>query len=156
MYWKDLFYFSKAEKQAVGILFVLIVLAVLLVLFKKDPATATIEEQQIIRESITSMHQADKTTPPKQVKLSKPNVKHTQTPQTVKNAPSTKKQPKKQWQNNYHTQNKYPKGTIIALNHADTLELKQIPGIASTYANRIVKFRNLLGGFYTEIGRAHV
>lgn len=33
------------------------------------------------------------------------------------------------------------------LNNADTTELKQIRGIGSTYANRIVKYRNLLGGF---------
>ncbi|HMM16146.1 MAG TPA: helix-hairpin-helix domain-containing protein, partial [Petrimonas sp.] len=33
------------------------------------------------------------------------------------------------------------------LNAADTAEWKKIPGIGSTFASRIVKYRNLLGGF---------
>lgn len=44
---------------------------------------------------------------------------------------------------------KYPEGTIIDLNTADTMELKKIPGIGSTYARQIVAYRNRLGGFYT-------
>lgn len=44
---------------------------------------------------------------------------------------------------------KYPEGTIIDLNTADTTELKKIPGIGSTYARQIVAYRNRLGGFYT-------
>lgn len=44
---------------------------------------------------------------------------------------------------------KYPEGTIIDLNTADTTELKKILGIGSTYARQIVAYRNRLGGFYT-------
>ncbi len=43
---------------------------------------------------------------------------------------------------------KYPKGTTIDLNKADTTELKMIPGIGSWRASRIVKYRQRLGGFY--------
>lgn len=39
-------------------------------------------------------------------------------------------------------------GETIELNTADTTTLKRIPGIGTAYANRIVKYRNLLGGFY--------
>lgn len=43
---------------------------------------------------------------------------------------------------------KYPEGTIIDLNKADTTELKKIPGIGSGIARMIVAYRNRLGGFY--------
>jgi DNA uptake protein ComE-like DNA-binding protein len=37
----------------------------------------------------------------------------------------------------------------VELNNADTTELLQLEGIGSVYANRIIKYRNLLGGFYS-------
>lgn len=43
---------------------------------------------------------------------------------------------------------KYPAGTIIELNSADTTELKKIPGIGSGIARMIVDYRRRLGGFY--------
>lgn len=43
---------------------------------------------------------------------------------------------------------KYPMGTIINLNSADTTELKKIPGIGSGIAKMIVAYRSRLGGFY--------
>ncbi len=43
---------------------------------------------------------------------------------------------------------KYPVGTVINLNLADTIELKKIPGIGSGIARSIVGYRRNLGGFY--------
>lgn len=43
---------------------------------------------------------------------------------------------------------KYPPGTVINLNQADTTELKKIPGIGSGIARMIVNYRKRLGGFY--------
>lgn len=43
---------------------------------------------------------------------------------------------------------KYPIGTMVNLNTADTTELKKIPGIGSVTARRIVTYRNRIGGFY--------
>lgn len=43
---------------------------------------------------------------------------------------------------------KYPEGTKVALNDADTTELKKIPGIGSGIARAIVAYREKLGGFY--------
>lgn len=48
----------------------------------------------------------------------------------------------------YVVQDKYPEGTVIDLNAADTTELKKIPGIGSAYARRIVRIREQLGGFH--------
>ena len=44
---------------------------------------------------------------------------------------------------------KYPEGTLIDVNQADTSELKKIPGIGSVIARKIVAYRNKLGGFYS-------
>lgn len=44
---------------------------------------------------------------------------------------------------------KYPAGTIINLNRADTTELKKIPGIGSGIARMIANYRQRLGGFYS-------
>lgn len=43
---------------------------------------------------------------------------------------------------------KYPIGTIVDLNKADTTELKKIPGIGSGIALMITAYRQKLGGFY--------
>lgn len=43
---------------------------------------------------------------------------------------------------------KYPAGTVVSLNRADTTELKKIPGIGSAIARMIVNYRTKLGGFY--------
>ena len=47
----------------------------------------------------------------------------------------------------YDTLMKYPPGTIIDLNQADTTELKKIPGVGSNIARMIVNYRERLGGF---------
>jgi competence ComEA-like helix-hairpin-helix protein len=44
---------------------------------------------------------------------------------------------------------KFPAGTLVELNTADTTTLKKVPGIGSAFAGRIVKYRVLLGGFYS-------
>lgn len=47
----------------------------------------------------------------------------------------------------YQPAEKYPEGTVIALNDADTTQLKHIPGIGSWRARRIVDYRTRLGGY---------
>lgn len=42
---------------------------------------------------------------------------------------------------------KYPEGTVISLNEADTSQLKRVPGIGSGLARMIVTYRDRLGGF---------
>ena len=44
---------------------------------------------------------------------------------------------------------KYPEGTLVDVNSADTVELKKIPGIGSGIASSIVRYRERLGGFYS-------
>ncbi len=43
---------------------------------------------------------------------------------------------------------KYPEGVLVDIAVADTVEFKKIPRIGSAFAGRIVKYRQILGGFY--------
>jgi DNA uptake protein ComE-like DNA-binding protein len=51
-------------------------------------------------------------------------------------------------QSSYTRTEKFSPGTIVELNTADTTILKKIPGIGSAFASRIVKYRDLLGGYF--------
>jgi competence ComEA-like helix-hairpin-helix protein len=56
----------------------------------------------------------------------------------------------------YTPAEKYPAGTVVDLNTADTTELKKIPGIGSGIARAIVNYRERLGGFYAVAQLADV
>ncbi len=45
---------------------------------------------------------------------------------------------------------KVKKKQIIELNSADTLLLEELPGIGPSFANRIAKYRDMIGGFVTK------
>jgi len=45
---------------------------------------------------------------------------------------------------------KYRNVNKVEINTVDTIQLKKIKGIGSVLANRIIKYRNLLGGFYNK------
>ncbi len=47
----------------------------------------------------------------------------------------------------YEKQEKLTEGNTLSLNEADTTQLKQIPGVGSYYARKIVQYRERLGGF---------
>ena len=47
----------------------------------------------------------------------------------------------------FEKQEKLSEGTTLSLNEADTTQLKKIPGVGSYYAQKIVKYRERLGGF---------
>ena len=49
----------------------------------------------------------------------------------------------------YSRVEKFSEGTVVELNTADTTILKKVPGIGSSFAKRIVGYRNLLGGYYS-------
>lgn len=63
---------------------------------------------------------------------------------------------KKENKNNYTTTNQYhykkqdEKIEMVELNSADTSQLIALPGIGSSFASRIIKYRNRLGGFYDK------
>lgn len=143
MSWKDFFYFSKGERRAFILLLCIILIAFVLLILKDfyipQPAESSVTEIKTSPISPDTTHIKPKIT-----------IKQPEETATKSTAPIKKKYtPKPRFTKSASTfAQKYPKGTIVELNSADTTILKKVPGIGTTFANRIVKYRNLLGGYY--------
>ena len=150
MRWKDFLYYQKAEKLAVILLLILIVLALILngilsqrnrgdiILTQNDSLVRAFEEfQQSLRVKEGAPY-------PERDYDSRTNNERNYRPNYSQN-PSARSSA-----NNYTP---YPKaeklaaGEMISLNETDTAEWKKVTGIGSAFASRIVKYRNRLGGF---------
>lgn len=156
MNWKDFFYFSKRERR--GILSLSIFIAGIFVGKWIFTPEAISKEQVLVNQmaetpKLTSAITKTETQTPYPRLVSDTKEEKTK-PQNKK--PEEKRTYYKQEENNTpkQTYNPYPKtekfepGTVVELNFADTTELKKIPGIGSSYAKRIVGYRNLLGGYH--------
>lgn len=123
MDWKNLFYFQKGDRIAICILLCLIViLGGLLMISKPRKGTnSAIKTNEEFDQFLSQLKSSDSI-----------NTNH-----------------KKAYNrnNNYTYIPKLSKGETIEINSTDTTQLKRIPGIGTSYANRIIKYRNLLGGF---------
>lgn len=124
MNWKDYFYFQKRDRTAILLLLVLIALSGGIYIFTRP-------QQSTDKEDVNTS-----STP------SKANIDTL----TGKTATNIYKQEKKK-NAGYAYQEKLKRGETIELNSADTTSLKKIPGIGTGFANRIARYRNLLGGF---------
>lgn len=128
MSWKDYFYFQKQDKIATIILLALIVIAGSIYILTSgskttDPAIEVNVNNEFINRQADTIHSS--------------YLQYRKTPDSKEI-------------NNYPRQPKLQIGQTIELNSADTTLLKMIPGIGSSFANRIVKYRNLLGGYYIK------
>ena len=152
--WKDFFYYSKSERRAVYVLLVLIALFVLGIVCmpERQPvkdsgltAADSAEWKKLESDKYSKTKYQKRDSFPKRKKASEPyrsNVRRS--PQND----STKQKeflPKKEYVKAF----KYPEGTLVDVNSADTVELKKIPGIGSGIAGSIVRYRERLGGFYS-------
>ena len=145
MRFKDFCYFSKGERNALLVLLCLIAIMGIVLLQTSDedsptpiPAPSTPVQADSLPATATDSLPKAPNRPPEQPTVAMHSAKRPQTwprlPQRTTDRQATEK---------------FPVGTIVELNQADTLTLKKIPGIGSTFARRIVGYRELLGGFYT-------
>lgn len=137
MKWLDLFYFSKGERRALILLLFLVAGAWITVVFTKK----TEPKQMIVNTTVNDSIIMKDTTRLKDNKL----------PQNTYKPKKERREFYKPWvgprKRNYAYTKKFAKGTVVELNSADTTTLKGVPGIGSTFAKRIVKYRELLGGY---------
>lgn len=166
MNWHDLLYFSKGERRALTVLSTLIATAWLLLVLADSPLLSSEEIRQTELSSpsserkktiVPSTSPTGSTNPsyPRQKaqpitgKKSSPPTSSSSHPthSSFRTSPSATAFSRKT--SSYPVTRKLPAGTLVELNTADTSLLKQVPGIGNVFARRIVKYRNLLGGFYS-------
>ena len=141
---KDLCYFSKGERNALLVLLCLIALTWVAIIYTAEEASPTPSPAAPPLAAVDSLHTPETHRSPMEAPASQ---QPTVAPRSAKPQQTWPRLPR---QNSYkQASNKFPAGTVIELNQADTLTLKKIPGIGSTFARRIVGYRELLGGFYT-------
>lgn len=127
MRWKHYFYFTRGEKQAIIILFLLIIIVGGTYIYIEAGTQSTKQEipsNKEFEQFISELKDKEE-----------------------KEAVQYKKEYNEKPNQRYPYQPKLKAGEKIELNSADTSNLKLIPKIGSGYANRIVKYRNLLGGY---------
>lgn len=129
MRWKHYFYFSRGEKQAVIILLILIIITGGTYIYFRSKPTPLYSQKN------THQQEFDKFISELKDKEDQERLK------------PVKKEYKSPRQTSYPYQPKLKDGEKVEINSADTSALKKIPGIGSGYANRIIKYRNLLGGY---------
>lgn len=167
MKWRDFFYFSKGERRALIVLLSLIAAAWLILVLTGEHSRS--EEEETAGRVLYPVCIYPVNTPVQPLEAgsaeaSSPSSPPSSSSLSSSSSPSKKKLPeevsssvqKPFYRKKTARVEKYPKGTIVELNTADTLILKKVPGIGSAFSNRIVKYRNLLGGFYSVVQLSEV
>ena len=146
---KELFYLSRSDRRALA--FLLSVLLVFTILRIFLPRHSEMPADDVTASADTAVVRRTDTV----VVVAGPEaVKRTYSDRTVRSAVrengenryADKVEPAR---TPFQKQEKYPYGTVIDLNAADTLELRKIPGIGRYYARRIIEYGNSLGGYVT-------
>lgn len=151
--WRDWFYFSSGERRALMILTFLIIATWIALWITHTEAKKEEAELEMVahqpKDTIRNLSPVIKDTvlKPKEKPATKPAVKRKEARAFHKPFYPKKKK---------YVSNKYPKGTIVELNGADSLTLRKVPGIGESFSRRIVKYRDLLGGFYSVTQLAEV
>lgn len=148
MNWRDLLYFSKGERRALTLLLCLISISWIILFVTDNKPDYFADENKKVTEPVkTTLNTIAKSADTGKRQIPSSGSKNNSSrkkkefhPKETKNTLGRKPFPKTE---------KYPARTIVELNTADTTILKKVPGIGSIFARRIVKYRELLGGFYS-------
>ena len=152
MHWKNFLYFSSAEKVAVLILIVIIVFSFGLnvILSRRSNAPVSIPQNDSL---IAAFERLQESLEDKKVEFKSSDYKaYTEYDKSVVSEDVRSSVESNQTDNytekpHYIKQEKFTELGSISLNETDTTEWKKVPGIGSAYSARIVKYRNMLGGY---------
>lgn len=132
MSWKDYLYIQKGDRIAIILLLILIVIAGGTYILTSSNNKAPQQDIPLDKEFqafLTNLKEKD-------TLIATHDRNQTQRSEITAHYPK------------YIPQEKLKEGETIELNSSDTTALKKIPGIGSGFANRIVKYNNLLAGYH--------
>ena len=153
MRWKDFFYFHRGQRLGVLLLLILIVLALILQILLSNRRSSQIvlqENDSLIRAFEAFRRGGEQLQPDTTIRPDRESAGKTL---PTYRSGSEVGDPSSADERNMRSYPAYPvtvklrPGETISLNESDTSRWKMIPGIGSSYASRIVKYRELLGGF---------
>ncbi|MDR1408032.1 MAG: helix-hairpin-helix domain-containing protein [Tannerella sp.] len=145
MAWRDFLYFSKGERRALILLLSLIALAGI-ILFLRD---APFGEKSVTAVAPPDSVRTDTVASPQPPPKARPIPYTPRTKQPRESISERAKRLTSTRQPTYKRTEKIEAGTVIELNAADSFTLQKVPGIGPFYARHIVRYRDLLGGFYS-------
>lgn len=153
MRWKDFFYFHRGQRLGVLLLLILIVLTLILQILLSNRRSSQIvlqENDSLIRAFEAFRRSGEQLQPDTTIRPDSESAG--KTPPTYRSGsevgdPSSADERSMRSYPAYPVTVKLQPGETISLNESDTSRWKMIPGIGSSYASRIVKYRELLGGF---------
>ena len=152
--WKDWFYYSRSERR------VIVLLLFVLVIFVSFIFVDSSSENDFVLEDNT-LALVDSLS--RKIEDSKGNYVHNRYNNTKKTEERSLSEQGKEHINIgytnkndsvfdkyiYRKQEKFPEGTVIDVNTADTITLMKIPGIGKVISRNIINYRDRLGGFYS-------
>lgn len=152
MHWKNFLYFSSAEKITILILLVLIVLSLGLnnLLSNRNSAIISISQNDSL---VAALHRLNESLEDKKVASKSSNYKPDKKSERDNNS-NEERNSTDSYQTNHQSektqyiiQEKFTAVASISLNETDTAQWKMVPGIGSAFSARIIKYRNMLGGY---------
>ena len=133
---QDYLYFSPGDRRALSIILVLILAGWMLFYVFNPPQPEPVVLAPVVQAE-DSVRQRNVPAP------------DTSAQAKSRRTPASKPKPEPRSFYQPYSSDKFPKGTVVELNSADSTTLRRVPGIGPVFASRIVRFRSLLGGFYT-------
>lgn len=152
---RDYFTFNRRERNGVFILLSIILLLILYLsfselFFPEEKTDFSKFEKEISAFEAEQKRIGDSISSARETRYFSGNVLVSESDSEEASVKQYNKGKKSSYQPSNYSESKFPgkDGSVIAeLNSADTTELKKLKGIGSAFAKRIVKFRDLLGGF---------
>ena len=152
MHWKDFFRYQKSERMAIFLLLGLIVLALILNVLLMNKQGLSVDNSRVdsLNEAFDRFRKNLKTKDSTFAENNDWALPRRNSGYRYAREKSVSKSESKgsEIYPAFAKTEKLAEHEKISINTVDTAEWKKVPGIGSAYAARIVKYRNLLGGFY--------